>query len=88
LKVIWTEQALVRLTEIQDFIARANPDAAEDLVHRIVERSDRPGTEVVLVGREGAGFAELVEGYEWLFGSSLKVWNATPGGFADFVQTL
>ena len=29
MKVIWTEQALVRLAEIQDFIARANPDAAE-----------------------------------------------------------
>jgi plasmid stabilization system protein ParE len=40
LKIFWTEQALVRLSEIQDFIARANPDAAERLVRRIAERGE------------------------------------------------
>ena len=38
MKVIWTEQALVRLIEIQDFIAQSNPAAAERLIRRIVER--------------------------------------------------
>jgi toxin ParE1/3/4 len=40
LKVIWSEQALARLTEIQDFVARSNLAAAERLVHRIVKRGD------------------------------------------------
>jgi plasmid stabilization system protein ParE len=40
LKVIWTEQALMRLVEIQDFVVRANPTAAERLIHRIVERGE------------------------------------------------
>jgi plasmid stabilization system protein ParE len=40
LKVIWSEQALVRLIEIQNFIARANPPAAEYLIHRIIERGE------------------------------------------------
>jgi toxin ParE1/3/4 len=40
LKIVWTEQALVRLTEIQDFIARANPEAAERLVQQIAKRGE------------------------------------------------
>jgi plasmid stabilization system protein ParE len=67
LKVIWTEQALVRLIEIQDFIARANPDAAERLVRRLVERGDGL-SKFPEMGRSvpelpGTGIRELIEGH-------------------------
>lgn len=66
MKVIWTEQALVRLTEIQDFIARANLDAAERLVHRIVERGDGlskfPEMGRTVPELPGTGLREIIEG--------------------------
>jgi plasmid stabilization system protein ParE len=66
LKVTWTEQALVRLAEIQDFIARANPDAAEGLVHRIVERGEGlskfPEMGRMVPELPGTGLREIIEG--------------------------
>jgi toxin ParE1/3/4 len=66
LKVIWTEQALVRLIEIQDFIARPNPYAAERLVHRIVERGDGlskfPEMGRTVPELSGTGIREIIEG--------------------------
>jgi plasmid stabilization system protein ParE len=66
LKVIWTEQALVRLAEIQDFSARANPDAAERLVHRIVERGEGlskfPEMGRMVPELPGTGIREIIEG--------------------------
>ena len=66
MKVIWTEQALVRLAEIQDFIARANPDAAERLVHRIVERGEGlskfPEMGRTVPELPGTGIREIIEG--------------------------
>jgi toxin ParE1/3/4 len=66
LKVIWTQQALVRLVEIQDYIARANPYAAERLVHRIVERghglSRFPEMGRTVPELSGTGIREIIEG--------------------------
>ena len=66
MKVIWTEQALVRLAEIQDFIARATPDAAERLVHRIVERGEGlskfPEMGRMVPELPGTGIREIIEG--------------------------
>ena len=66
MKVIWTEQALARLIEIQDFIAGANPDAAERLVHRIVERGDElskfPEMGRTVPELPGTGIREIIEG--------------------------
>lgn len=66
MKVIWTDQALVRLLEIQDFIGHANPDAAERLVHRLVERGDGL-SKFPEMGRSvpelsGTGIREIIEG--------------------------
>jgi toxin ParE1/3/4 len=67
LKVIWTEQALLRLLEIQDFVTRANPDAAERLVHRLVERGDGL-SKFPEMGRSvpelpGTGLRDVIEGH-------------------------
>jgi addiction module RelE/StbE family toxin len=66
LKVIWTEQALARLVEIQDFVARNNPDAAGGLVRRLVERGDGL-SRFPEMGRSvpelpGTGIREIIEG--------------------------
>ena len=66
MKVIWTEQALVRLIEIQDFIAQSNPAAAERLIRRIVERGGGL-TKFPEMGRTvpelpGTGVREMIEG--------------------------
>jgi toxin ParE1/3/4 len=65
-KVVWTEQALVRLGEIQDFIGAANPEAAGRLVDRIIERGDRlarfPNMGRLVAELPGTGIREIVEG--------------------------
>jgi plasmid stabilization system protein ParE len=67
LKVIWSEQALTRLVDIQDFVIRANPTAAERLVHRIVERGDGlsrfPQMGRVVPELPGTGIREIIEGH-------------------------
>jgi plasmid stabilization system protein ParE len=40
MKVVWTEQAWVRLAEIESFIARDDPGAASRLVDRLVDRTE------------------------------------------------
>jgi toxin ParE1/3/4 len=66
LKVVWTEQALLRLIEIQDFIARANPEAGKRLVHRIAERGEGlsrfPGMGRTVPELPGTGLREIIEG--------------------------
>jgi plasmid stabilization system protein ParE len=66
LKVVWSAQALVRLAEIQDFVARANPEAAEHLVHRIAERGEAlskfPEMGRTVPELSGTGVREVVEG--------------------------
>lgn len=67
MKVIWSEQALVRLVEIQDFVARANPTAAEQLLHRIVDRGDGlakfPKMGRAVPELPGTGIREIIEGH-------------------------
>ncbi len=66
MKVVWSEQALVRLTEIQDFVARANPEAAERLVHRIADRGEElskfPEMGRTVSELPGTGLREIIEG--------------------------
>lgn len=66
MKVIWSEQALVRLAEIQDFIARANPAAAEEFIRRIVERASVlakfPEMGRAVPELSGTGIREIIEG--------------------------
>jgi plasmid stabilization system protein ParE len=56
----------MRLIEIQDFIARNNFDAADRLVHRIVERGDGlskfPEMGRAVPELPGTGVRELIEG--------------------------
>ena len=43
MKVVWTEQAWERLTEIEAFVARDHPEAAVRLVDRLIARGDALG---------------------------------------------
>ncbi len=40
MKVVWTEQAFRRLTEIEDYIGRDDPAAAERYIDRLVSRTE------------------------------------------------
>lgn len=40
MKVVWTEQALERLQEIEDFISQDSPDRAARFVAKLLERGD------------------------------------------------
>lgn len=40
MKVRWTDQAFLRLAEIEDYIARHNPKAAARMIDRIIDRGD------------------------------------------------
>jgi toxin ParE1/3/4 len=66
MKVVWSEQALARLIEIQDFIAQANPNAAAALVGKIAERGDGlsrfPEMGRVVPELPGSDLRELIEG--------------------------
>lgn len=56
----------MRLTEIQDFIARANRETAERLVHRIAERGEGlskfPEMGRMVPELPGTGLREIIEG--------------------------
>jgi hypothetical protein len=41
MKVVWTEQAWARLTEIEAFVARDHPEAAVRLVDKLIARATR-----------------------------------------------
>ncbi len=64
MKVVWTEQAWRRLSEIEEFIARDRPDAAAKLVDKLIDRGDALATHPER-GRKlpelpGSGVRELV----------------------------
>ncbi len=64
MKVVWTEQAWRRLSEIEEFIARDRPDAAAKLVDKLIDRGDALATHPDR-GRKvpelpGSGVRELV----------------------------
>jgi toxin ParE1/3/4 len=66
MKVVWSEQALARLIEIQDFVAQSNPNAAAALVARIAERGDGlaqfPEMGRAVPELSGSDLRELIEG--------------------------
>lgn len=55
MKVLWTEQALVRLAEIEAFVGSQNPVAAVALIARLVAR----GESLAKRWRRGRGLPEL-----------------------------
>lgn len=65
MKVLWTEQALLRLQEIEDYVALDNPKAAARLVGRLIDRADiladQPSLDRALPELPGSGLRELVE---------------------------
>ncbi len=40
MKVVWTEQALERIQEIEDFVSQNSPDRAMLFVAKLIERGD------------------------------------------------
>ena len=66
MRVVWTRQAFDCLTEIEDFIARDNPRAAEQHTERLIAKTEALGAHPQL-GRivpevPGSNLRELVEG--------------------------
>ncbi len=66
MRIVWTDQAYLRLAEIEDFVARDRLDAAERLVVRLIDRVDvlaqQPSVGRVLPELPRSGLRELVEG--------------------------
>jgi len=64
MKVLWTEQAWRRLSEIEEFIARDRPAAAAKLIDKLVDRGDalasHPERGRKLPEIPGSGLRELV----------------------------
>ena len=52
MKLVWTRTAIRDLAEIRDYIARDNPSAAGKMAERILEASERLGSQPEM-GREG-----------------------------------
>ena len=66
MRILWTEQAFLRLAVIEEFISRDNPQAAERLVSRLIERV-APLARFPEMGRmvpevPGSDLRELIEG--------------------------
>jgi toxin ParE1/3/4 len=65
-KIVWTDQAYRRLAEIEDFVARDRPEAAERRVPRLIDRADvlahQPSLGRTLPELPRSGLRELVEG--------------------------
>lgn len=66
MEVVWTDQAFLRLMEIEDYIARDNPAAAQRHTDKLVARSEtiaqQPQLGRVLPELPASGIRELVEG--------------------------
>lgn len=66
MKLRWTEQALARLSEIEDFISQDDGAAAAHLVARLIDRAQVlvrfPNSGRTLPELPGTGLRELVEG--------------------------
>jgi plasmid stabilization system protein ParE len=65
-KVVWTEQALLRLAEIEDYIWANNPAAAVAHTERLIDRAETLG-ENPRIGRvvpelPGGPLRELIDG--------------------------
>jgi len=66
MKVVWTEQALQGLTDIEDYIARDDPATAIVFVERLIRRTDilceQPLAGRVVPEVPGRELRELIEG--------------------------
>ncbi len=66
MRVVWTDQAWRRLSEIEEFIARDRPAAAAKLVDKLVDRGDAlatyPNRGRKLPELPGSGLRELLVG--------------------------
>ena len=66
MRVVWTRQAFQRLAEIEDFIARDNPQAAEQHTERLIARTEalalHPQLGRIVPEVPGGNLRELVEG--------------------------
>jgi addiction module RelE/StbE family toxin len=66
MRVVWTRQALLRLTEIEDYIATDNPAAAiehtEQLLDRATSLADNPRLGRRVPELDADDLRELVEG--------------------------
>jgi toxin ParE1/3/4 len=66
MKVVWTEQALQGLTEIEEYIARDDPAAAVVFVEKLIRRTDilyeQPNSGRVVPEVPGRELRELIEG--------------------------
>jgi plasmid stabilization system protein ParE len=65
-KVVWSDQALIRLVEIREFVAQDSPTAAPRLMTLLVERGDSL-SRLAHRGRplppfEARGLRELIDG--------------------------
>lgn len=64
--LIWSEEALDRLAEIQGYVARDNPVAAARLIARLIERAnallDHPRMGRVVPEHGRADLREIIEG--------------------------
>jgi toxin ParE1/3/4 len=66
MRVVWTEQAFLRLAEIEDFVSRDNPQAAVKLVTRLIDKAGAL-TKFPQMGRQvpeipGSDLRELIDG--------------------------
>lgn len=65
-QLLWTEQALIRLGEIDEYVGQRNPTAATHLVDRIIERAtaliDQPGLGRTVPELPGSALREVIEG--------------------------
>lgn len=53
MQVVWTQRAFRNLDDIQDFIAKESPRAAESLVNEIFDRSETLLSDNPLIGPPG-----------------------------------
>lgn len=66
MKVVWTEQAFIRLAEIQDYVAADSPGAAAQLLERLIELAEAvarfPASGRRLPELPRTSFREVIEG--------------------------
>jgi len=66
MRVVWTEQAFLRLAEIEGFISRDNPQAAVKLVTRLIEKAEAltkfPQMDRQVPEVPGSDLREFIEG--------------------------
>lgn len=66
MRVVWTDQAFLRLAELSDFIARNSPEAADRVADQLIRKGDAladfPERGRVVPELPGSGLRELIQG--------------------------